>query len=312
MSTSSLPVIILMGPTAIGKTDLAIELVQHLPLEIISVDSAMIYRGMDIGTGKPSAEIQAVAPHHLIDICDPKDTYSVAQFCRDAHEKIIDIHQRNKIPLLVGGTMLYFHGLIYGLSNLPSADLEIRKKLELEAREHGWEYLHQKLSLYDPISAAKIHPNDPQRLQRALEIYYLMGKPMSEIKEASLKSPLNFPLTILGLLPEDRHNLHQRIEQRFNHMLEEGLIDEVQKLWDRKDLNKELPSIRAVGYRQAWEYLNNSIDYPTMKEKAIIATRQLAKRQMTWMRRWENLKVYHTSSNDLLLLMHSIKNICRI
>ncbi|QLH43748.1 MAG: tRNA (adenosine(37)-N6)-dimethylallyltransferase MiaA [Coxiellaceae bacterium] len=286
MSASSLPVICLMGPTAAGKTRLALELVQRLPCDIISVDSAMVYRGMDIGTAKPSLEEQAIAPHRLIDICDPSQAYSAGQFRTDAMREITSILQQQRIPLLVGGTMLYYNVLQQGLANLPTADATVRASLEQQAQHVGWEKLHQQLAEVDPIAAARIHPNDAQRIQRALEVYRVSGKTLTELTQESQQSQPSYQWCNIIVMPSDRSLLQQRITQRFKTMLSLGLIDEVAGLKARGDLSADLPAMRAVGYRQVWEYLVGNIDYPTMEEQGIIATRQLAKRQLTWLRRW--------------------------
>ncbi|MFA5626639.1 MAG: tRNA (adenosine(37)-N6)-dimethylallyltransferase MiaA [Thiohalomonadaceae bacterium] len=274
--------IFLMGPTAAGKTALALELVERLPCEIISVDSALVYRGMDIGTAKPDAEVLARAPHRLIDIIDPVESYSAARFCADALQEMAEITAAGRIPLLVGGTGLYYRALRHGLSDLPSADPVLRARLEAEAAVDGWEALHRRLQLVDPQAAARIHPNDPQRLQRALEVYELTGQPLSELQRGAS----NFlPYRVLSLaLTAERSYLHQRIHERFHIMLEQGLIDEVKGLFQRSDLMPDKPSIRCVGYRQVWSYLAGEIDHDSMVAQAIIATRQLAKRQFTWLR----------------------------
>lgn len=278
-------IICLMGPTAVGKTDLAVRLVEEFPCEIISVDSAMVYRGMDIGTAKPTADILARAPHALIDIKDPADAYSAAEFCVDAQQCIEGILARNKIPLLVGGTMMYFRALQFGLANLPSADEKIREALFAEGQTLGWPTLHARLALVDPLAASRIHPHDVQRIQRALEIYQLSGKTMSsQHNEESLLQ--KYSLVNVGILCDDRAELHRRIEQRFAEMLAQGFIDEVQTLFARGDLNEQTPSMRSVGYRQVWQYLANKLSFAEMQLRATIATRQLAKRQMTWLRHW--------------------------
>jgi len=278
----------IMGPTASGKTASALAIAQRIPSEIISVDSALVYRGMDIGTAKPTREERAAAPHHLIDILDPLDSYSVAQFRNDTLRLVDDIVARGKLPLLVGGTMLYFKGLADGLDDLPGADPVLRAELEEEAARIGWPAMHAKLALLDPETAARLAPADAQRIQRALEICALSGKPMSELLALKEKTELPFELLSFALEPADRAVLHERIARRFDIMLEEGpdgnLITEVEVLRRRGDLHPGLPSMRCVGYRQAWEYLDGTIDYKTMRETGIIATRQLAKRQLTWLR----------------------------
>lgn len=280
-------IICLMGPTASGKTALAVELVKQLPLEIISVDSAMIYRGMDIGTAKPNAEILSVAPHRLLDIRDPAESYSAGQFRADALREIADIIAHNKIPLLVGGTMLYFHTLQHGIAQLPQADQKIRQQLSADAKQFGWQALHERLQKLDPVAAQRIHPNDPQRLQRALEIIELSGKTLTTLQNETTENNLPYNVINLIVAPSDRSLLHQKIARRFDEMLQQGFIDEVEKLFQRADLHPNLPSMRAVGYRQAWQYLSDEIDHDTMREHAIIATRQLAKRQLTWLRSWK-------------------------
>jgi tRNA dimethylallyltransferase len=278
----------IMGPTASGKTASALAIAARIPSEIISVDSALVYRGMDIGTAKPTREELAAAPHHLIDIIDPLDSYSVAQFRADTLRLVDDIVARGKLPLLVGGTMLYFKGLADGLDDLPGADPVLRAQLEDEAATIGWPAMHARLAVLDPETAARLAPNDAQRIQRALEICTLSGKPMSELLALREKTELPFELLSFALEPSDRAVLHQRIVRRFDIMLEEtpsgNLISEVETLRRRGDLHPGLPSMRCVGYRQAWEYLDGSIDYKTMRETGIIATRQLAKRQLTWLR----------------------------
>lgn len=277
--------IFIMGPTASGKTELAVECVKQLPCDIISVDSALVYREMDIGTAKPDAETLKLAPHRLINLIDPAQSYSAAQFRDDALREMADIVSQGRIPLLVGGTMLYFKALQEGLSILPSASPEVREKLETMGRELGWGAMHQWLVEVDPISAQRIHPNDPQRIQRALEVYEITGKTLTEFWQQQHVQNLPYNRIKIALVPEDRELLRQRISQRFHKMLELGFIDEVNKLKSRGDLNLDMPSMRCVGYRQAWEYLENKTNFDEMVEKGIIATRQLAKRQMTWLRK---------------------------
>ena len=282
-----------MGPTACGKTDLAIRLAQQLPLDIISVDSALVYRDMDIGTAKPSAEELKRAPHRLINICDPAESYSAGQFCTDALREINNIHSHNRTPLLVGGTMLYFHKLLFGLADLPTANAEIREQLMRDAEEIGWLAMHDRLAKIDPVAAGKIKPQDPQRIQRALEVFLLTGKPISELQKNNSQPALeNYDVISIALIPENRAWLHANIEKRFEKMLDAGFIDEVQALKNRGDLDENMPSMRIVGYRQAWEYLHGEINFETMKLKALAATRQLAKRQLTWLRSWDNLIVF--------------------
>ena len=277
--------IFLMGPTASGKTDLAIQLRQHLPIEVISVDSALIYRGMDIGTAKPSKAELALVPHRLIDICDPAESYSAANFRTDALREMQEISAQGKIPLLVGGTMLYYKALLEGLSPLPSADEKVRSEIEAKAALIGWDGLHQELSKIDPISAQRINPNDSQRINRALEVFYLTGKTLTELT-AQKGEALPYDILQFAIAPEQREVLHLRIEQRFHKMIELGFQQEVEKLYRRPDLNENLPSIRCVGYRQMWEYLRGDYNHDEMVFRGICATRQLAKRQITWLRGW--------------------------
>lgn len=285
------PVIFLMGPTASGKTDLAMSLHDLMPVELISVDSALVYRGMDIGSAKPSKEELEKYPHRLIDIRDPSEPYSAADFVTDAEREIADIHAQGKIPLLVGGTMLYFKALLDGLAEMPEADAEVRAKIEKDAELHGWAYVHQQLAEVDPQMAAEIHPNHSQRLSRALEVFLVSGKTMTQLRELqslnqSVGFATRFDLKQIAIAPRDRQLLHERIEQRFKKMLDQGLIDEVQRLFNRGDLHPDLPAIRAVGYRQVWEYLDHKLNHEEMIERGIIATRQLAKRQLTWLKGW--------------------------
>ncbi|HZW21527.1 tRNA (adenosine(37)-N6)-dimethylallyltransferase MiaA [Noviherbaspirillum sp.] len=274
-----------MGPTASGKTAAALEVAREIPCEVISVDSALVYRGMDIGTAKPTAAERAAVPHHLIDILDPLDAYSAMQFRQDALRLVSEIVQRGRLPLLVGGTMLYFKALRDGLDELPQADPEIRARLDAEAAELGVPALHARLSEIDPETAARLKPNDSQRIQRALEIHTLTGRPMSQLLSGKQKIALPFDMLPLSLEPSDRSVLHDRIAARFDAMLAgDGLLQEVTALRARGDLHLGLPSMRCVGYRQAWEYLDGDCDFPTMRERGIAATRQLAKRQLTWLR----------------------------
>jgi tRNA dimethylallyltransferase len=277
--------ILLMGPTASGKTDLAVDLVARLPCDIVSVDSAMVYRGMDIGTAKPDAATLARAPHRLIDCCDPVDAYSAARFREDALRDMATITASGRIPLLVGGTMLYFRALQHGLSPLPSADPQTRRRIEEQGASQGWAALHRRLAEIDPQAAALIHPNDPQRIGRALEVFALTGRPLTELqREGAGLNPLPYRLLKLVRAPTQRATLHARIERRFHDMLEAGLEAEVRALLARGDLTPDLPSMRCVGYRQVLKYLAGEYKYPIMVERGIIATRQLAKRQWTWLR----------------------------
>lgn len=278
-----------MGPTASGKTALAIDMATQYNCEIISVDSALIYRDMNIGSAKPSAEELEMAPHKLIDILDPSESYSAADFRRDALLAIEDIISRGKTPLLVGGTMMYFKALLEGLSPLPSADEAIRQQILAQAQTEGWEALHQELCNIDPVAGERIHSNDPQRLSRALEVYRISGKTMTELTQTK-SAALPYDVVQFAIAPNDRKVLHELIAKRFNIMLEQGFIEEVARLKARDDLHLELPSMRCVGYRQCWQYLDNEFDHATMVEKATAATRQLAKRQLTWLRSWPDLQ----------------------
>ena len=283
--------VFLLGATACGKTDVAMELVKSLPAEIISVDSALVYRRMDIGTAKPTiAELEA-APHRLIDVLEPWESYSVSNFIEDAHQQIAEVQANGNIPLLVGGTMLYYKALESGLSQMPSADDDLRQQLEDKAREIGWEAMHCKLQSVDPESAARIHPNDPQRIQRALEIYYASGRTMTDWHKNASSTP-GLKATKFALFPQNRTSLHQRIADRFDAMLDGGFIEEVEELRKLPQMNCELPSMRSVGYRQVWQYLEGDIDKNAMRDKGIAATRQLAKRQITWMRKMESLTLF--------------------
>ncbi|WP_105102795.1 tRNA (adenosine(37)-N6)-dimethylallyltransferase MiaA [Microbulbifer pacificus] len=283
--------IFLMGPTASGKTDLAMAISEHLPVELISVDSALVYRGLDIGSAKPAPEELARYPHRLIDICDPAESYSAGRFREDALAAMEEITAVGKIPLLVGGTMLYFKTLLQGMAEMPEADPEFRAQVEARAAAEGWPALHRELEKVDPALAAELHPNHSVRIERALEVYHLTGKTMTQLRaEQERTSPLaHYRVQQLAILPRDRAMLHQRIALRFERMLENGFIDEVKALRARGDLHKDLPAIRAVGYRQVWEYLDGDTDYAQMREAGIAATRQLAKRQLTWLRGWPDV-----------------------
>jgi tRNA dimethylallyltransferase len=281
------PIPCLLGPTASGKTAAALALAARRPVEIISVDSALVYREMDIGTAKPTAEERAVAPHHLIDIVDPTDAYSAAQFRADTLRLTAEIHARGRLPLLVGGTMLYYKALTQGLNDLPAADAEVRATLDADAAREGWPALHARLATVDPVTAARLAPNDSQRIQRALEVFTLTGHAMSALLAEPARvddAASAWRFVPIALEPSDRSVLHARIEQRFDAMLAGGFVDEVVKLRERGDLLPDLPSMRCVGYRQVWEYLDGAIDYPTMRDKGVFATRQLCKRQLTWLR----------------------------
>lgn len=294
------PAILLMGPTASGKTALAIELVERLPCDIVSVDSALVYRGMDIGTAKPDPEELARAPHRLIDICDPAEAYSAARFREDALAEMAAITAAGRIPLLVGGTMLYYRALEFGLSPLPEADPMVREALDREAAEQGWEAMHRQLADVDPEAAGRIHPNDPQRIQRALEVHRLTGLPMSRLQEQG--DSVEFPYAPVRLCraPADRAVLHDRIARRFYGMLEQGFEAEVRALLARGDLSPGMPSMRAVGYRQMIRYLQGEWDRETMIERGIIATRQLAKRQFTWLRSYPGVHWLDDERSDIL------------
>ncbi|MWN32633.1 tRNA (adenosine(37)-N6)-dimethylallyltransferase MiaA [Gilliamella sp. Pra-s65] len=289
-------IISLMGPTASGKTAFAMMLYDRYPVDIISVDSALIYRGMDIGTAKPTKEEQKKYPHKLIDICDPAESYSAANFRQDALMEIEKSLEKGRIPLLVGGTMLYFKALIEGLSPLPAANSEIREQIENKANKLGWKAIHEELKKVDPVSAERIHPNDPQRLNRALEVYLISGKSLTELTRESGKA-LPYDIMQFAIMPQDRSQLHERIEQRFLQMLDDGFENEVKVLMQRADLHLNLPSIRCVGYRQMWEYLNGDTSYDEMVFKGICATRQLAKRQITWLRNWKQPVTWLDSNN---------------
>ena len=296
---SALPVIAIMGPTASGKTGLALDIAAKVESEVISVDSALVYKGMDIGTAKPTQEEQAGVVHHLIDIIDPAQSYSVSQFVNDTNALIGDILARGKVPILAGGTMMYFNALINGISPLPKSDEKIRDEITQQAQRLGWSKLHDELRRVDPVSGERIHPNDPQRITRALEVYRSTGKTLTHWQQQEgEKCPYN--IAQFAIAPADRAVLHERIATRFDLMLEQGFENEVVKLYERSDLHEDLPSIRSVGYRQMWQYLDGQLSYAEMRERGIIATRQLAKRQLTWLRGWEQVTWLDTFANDNL------------
>ena len=297
--------IFLMGPTASGKTDLAIKLALECQCEIISVDSALVYKQMNIGTAKPTTDELKKAPHALVNIIDPLESYSAGDFRDDALRLMKEITDRGNTPLLVGGTMLYYKALIDGLSPLPSADQAIRKDIENEAESYGWEYLHNQLNEIDPVSAKRIHVNDPQRLSRALEVYRISGKSMTEL--TSIKSPpIPYNVKQFAIAPLEKKSLHERIELRFKLMLENGFEAEVKSLYERGDLHLDLPSMRCVGYRQMWEYLEGTMDYEEMIFRGVVATRQLAKRQMTWLKGWENVTWLESGSEQNFSMIKAV------
>ncbi|MFN3714788.1 MAG: tRNA (adenosine(37)-N6)-dimethylallyltransferase MiaA [Alcanivoracaceae bacterium] len=305
------PVIFLMGPTCSGKTGAAVELVQRLPLEIINVDSALVYRGLEIGAARPEPEVLAKAPHRLLGFLDPAEPYSAARFRDDALGEIAAIYRAGRVPLLVGGTMLYFKALQQGLADMPAADPAVRAQIDAIARQHGWPEVHRLLAEVDPDSAARLKPNDGQRLQRALEVYRVTGETLTALHQKQRSVTLSdteqgaapaFPYTVtsFALAPASRALLHDRIAARFRAMLESGLVGEVEKLRSRGDLHRELPAIKAVGYRQVWDYLDGRYGYDEMVERGIIATRQLAKRQFTWLRGWPELEWLDSDASDLI------------
>jgi len=291
-----------MGPTAAGKTAVALALYKRLPIDLISVDSALVYRDMNIGTAKPTPEILAEAPHALIDIREPTETYSVAQFCEDAKREIAKSMAQGRIPLLVGGTMLYFSSLINGLNDLPTSNDEVRQKVSDEAQQLGWSVMHQRLAAIDPEGAARIHPNDPQRIGRALEVYEMTGRSLTDWWTTTEKEVFPWRTVSIAVSPTSRQLLQDRIAQRFLIMLQEGFIAEVEQLRKHVEMHAELPSMRAVGYRQVWHYLEKQYDYDAMVNKGIIATRQLAKRQLTWLRRWDNLNWFDSGITEVELI----------
>jgi tRNA dimethylallyltransferase len=293
------PAIFLMGPTASGKTGVAVELAQRLPVELISVDSALVFRDMDIGTAKPDAATLARAPHHLIDIIDPTEAYSAAAFRHDALRLMADITARGKIPLLVGGTMLYFKALREGLSELPQAAPAVRAELDAEIAAYGIEALHEKLAEVDPEAAARLAPADTQRIQRAMEVYRITGSPMSELLKQQTQHVLPYDVTSIALVPSERSVLHQRIATRFQQMFKDGLIEELHALRDKYPLHRDMTSMRCVGYRQAWQFMDGEISEGQLMETGIAATRQLAKRQLTWLRSMPDNVEIDCLSDDL-------------
>ncbi|AEF54480.1 tRNA (adenosine(37)-N6)-dimethylallyltransferase MiaA [Marinomonas posidonica] len=292
-------VVCLMGPTASGKTGLAVELAEQHDFEIISVDSALVYKGMDIGTAKPDAELLARAPHRLINIIDPVESYSAADFVDDAVMHVEEILANGKTPLLVGGTMMYFNALQKGLADMPKADAGLRQEIEWEAEEKGWPALHEVLAKVDPEAASRIHPNDPQRLQRALEVYRLTGKTMTQLWTEQQAVSLPFDMINMAVMPKERSLLHERIELRFKQMMEQGFLAEVEALYHRGDLTIDMPSMRCVGYRQLWQYLEGEDLLEDAIFKGVVASRQLAKRQLTWLRGWEDLMIFDSLSKEL-------------
>jgi tRNA dimethylallyltransferase len=294
------PAIFLMGPTASGKTALAIDLVENYNCEIISVDSALVYKDMNIGTAKPDAELQARAPHRLIDLIDPTEAYSAANFREDALREMADITAKGKVPLLVGGTMMYFKFLRDGAAQLPKADEVVRQRLLAQAEEFGWPHMHAKLAEVDPVAAERLKPMDSQRIQRALEVFEVSGKTLTQFWAEQDEQPLPYDVISFAVMPKERKTLHKRIAQRYQIMMKQGFVEEVKTLFAREDLHEDLPSIRCVGYRQVWQYLQGEIDYDEMVERGIIATRQLAKRQITWLRSWPDLNWLDTEDPNLL------------
>lgn len=293
------PALLLMGPTASGKTATALELARVLPCEIVSVDSALVYKGMDIGTAKPDRETLARFPHHLIDVIEPHETYSAARFRDDALALMREITERGRIPLLVGGTMLYFKALVEGLNELPEADPMIRLVIDTMAQEQGWPAVHAKLMELDPQTAARLEPADAQRVQRALEIYYISGKTMGELLQKPRYVYFPYSPIKIALMPEDRSALHERISRRFEAMLEQGLVEEVSRLREEYGLDAAMPSMRCVGYRQAWQHLNGELGREALREQGIAATRQLAKRQLTWLRAMDDVVAFDCFADDL-------------
>ena len=299
MSAQYPPAIFLMGPTASGKTALSVQLAQQLNAEIISVDSALVFKGMDIGTAKPTLDERAGIPHHLIDILDPAECFSTGAFRTQALDLMADITARGKVPLLAGGTMLYFNSLYYGLAKLPTADVALRAQIEAEAEAVGKLAMHEQLQAIDPVAAARIHPNDPQRVQRAIEVYRLTGKSITQLHAEAKAEEIPYQKIKLIIAPRDRAVLHEKIAQRFKQMLQQGFVEEVEALYKRSDLTEQMPSVRAVGYRQVWSYLEGEMSFEEMQEKGIVATRQLAKRQFTWLRRETDAQSFFTEDANV-------------
>ena len=291
--------ILLMGPTGSGKSDLAMRVAEELPVELISVDSALVYRGMDIGTAKPTALMRKRVPHHLIDIRDPAESYSAGEFTQDALRAMQDIWNRGRYPLLVGGTMLYFHTLTHGIAELPEGDLGVRAGIDALAASLGWPALHRELAEVDPAAAARIHCNDAQRIQRALEVHRLTGETITKLQQNRVSVFADVDVTEIAVAPLERGDLHTRIEMRFDAMLEAGFLTEVRKLFERSDLKAEHPSMRAVGYRQLWRYLAGQCALEEARNQAVAATRQLAKRQVTWLRRRERAQWFDSMQADV-------------
>lgn len=287
--TAPRPLAVLTGPTGTGKSDIALRLAREFPIEIVSVDSAQVYRGLDIGSAKPDAATRAAVRHHLLDLVDASAVYSAGQFVRDATEAIADIERRGRIPLLVGGTMLYLRAMITGLATLPQGSEPIRTEIDADAARLGWPAMHARLAAVDPAAAARIHPNDAQRVQRALEVHAVEGRPISELQRETAP-PLSRPFLVTALVPSDRSRLHEALAKRFENMMAAGLLEEVRTLFGRGDLTPDSPSIRAVGYRQLWSHVSGSVSLETAIEAAVAATRQLAKRQMTWLRSMPNIR----------------------
>lgn len=305
MVSSTAKIITLMGPTATGKTDIAIELAKQLPIEIVSVDSALVYRGLNIGSAKPDAKVLEKIPHHLIDIISPEQNYSVATFLTDAKQAIQGILARNKIPLLVGGTMLYFKAFLEGLADIPAVPDAIRRKLQQRVQEEGLAACYQALQKIDPVAAARIHANDQQRITRALEVYYATGKNLTSWWQAAKPAGAPYEMLQLSLMPENRAELHEMLAARFQHMLAQGFIAEVENLKARYQLHADLSSMRSVGYRQVWQYLAGDINYNEMVEQGIAASRQLAKRQITWLRAWQNHQIVFAYQPDTIAQVQS-------